>query len=78
MDKRTASRSRVLKPGLIEVDGGAINCMVRNISNTGAALDVGSLVEVPEHFTLTLPAEGHHVPCRVVWRKERRLGVAFD
>jgi hypothetical protein len=78
MEKRTASRSRVLKPGLVEFDGGAINCMVRNLSNTGAALDLSSELEVPEHFTLVLPAEGRHIPCRIVWRKDRRIGIAFD
>ena len=77
-EHRTTPRRRVLKAGTIEFGGGAVNCMVRNMSNTGAALDVTSPIGIPEHFTLVLPAEGRHMPCHVVWRKERRLGVAFD
>jgi hypothetical protein len=38
IEKRVFPRHRVLKAGTIEFDGGAINCMVRNMSNIGAAL----------------------------------------
>ena len=78
IEKRVFPRHRVLKAGTIEFDGGAINCMVRNMSNIGAALDVNSPVGIPEHFTLVFPADGLHMPCRVAWRKEKRIGVAFD
>lgn len=78
MEKRGADRLRVLKAGTIEFGGGAINCMVRNLSDSGAALDVASPVGIPDHFTLVLPADGHYTSCRVIWRKEKRIGVAFD
>jgi hypothetical protein len=51
MDKRASTRNRVLRPGTIQLDGGVINCMVRNLSSTGAMLDVASPVGIPEHFT---------------------------
>jgi len=78
MEKRGVDRHRVLKAATIEFGGGAINCMVRNMSNSGAALDVACSVGIPDLFTLILQADGHHTPCHVVWRKERRIGVAFD
>lgn len=77
-EHRTTPRSRVLKAATIDFGGGAISCMVRNMSAAGAALDVSSPVGIPEHFTLVLPTEGKRLPCRVVWRKEKRIGVAFD
>jgi hypothetical protein len=77
-EKRNVSRYRVLKAGTIEFGGGAIDCMVRNMSNTGAALDVTSPIGIPEHFTLVFPTDGLHMPCHVVWRKEKRIGVAFN
>lgn len=77
-EKRVAARHRVLKAGTIEFGGGSIDCTVRDVSNTGAALDVTSPMGIPEKFTLLLPSDGLHLPCHVVWRKERRLGVAFD
>jgi PilZ domain len=69
VEKRGANRYRVLKAGTIEFGGGAINCMVRNMSHFGAALDVASPVGIPDHFTLVLVADGHHTSCHVVWRK---------
>jgi hypothetical protein len=77
-EKRTTSRSRVFKTGKIEFGGSAIDCTIRNVSKNGAALDVASPVGIPEKFTLILPSDGLHFPCRVVWRKERRIGVVFE
>ncbi len=75
-DQRTFPRHRVLKSGTIEFNGGAIDCTVRNRSNAGAALDVTSPIGIPEQFVLV--ADGSQLPCHVVWRKETRIGVAFD
>ena len=77
VEKRTFSRHRVLKAGTIEFNGGAITCMVRNMSDTGAMLDVATPVGIPDRFTLVLRANGRRMPCRVAWRKEKRIGVAF-
>jgi hypothetical protein len=41
-EKRTNARHRVLKAATIKFGGGAIDCMVRNMSGVGAALDVSS------------------------------------
>jgi len=49
---------------------------VRNLSETGAALDVTSPVGIPTEFTLV--TDGGQRLCRVVWRKEKRIGVTFD
>lgn len=76
-ERRDKNRHRVLKAGTIEFGGGAIDCTVRNFSNTGAALDVTSPVGIPERFTLAIKADGTHLPCTVVWRKEKRIGVKF-
>jgi hypothetical protein len=77
-EHRTTPRNRVLKAATIEFGGGTISCMVRNMSEAGAALDVSSPVGIPDHFTLVLPTEGKRLTCHVAWRKEKRIGVAFD
>jgi hypothetical protein len=76
-DKRALNRHRVLKAATIEFGGGAIDCTVRNLSASGASLDVASPVGIPERFTLVMPADELRRSCRVVWRKERRIGVSF-
>ena len=75
-EHRIAARQRVLKRGTIEFDGGAIDCTVRNISATGAALDVTSPIGIPVRFNLV--TERNQLPCRIVWRKEKRIGVTFE
>jgi hypothetical protein len=77
-ERRDKARHRVLKAGTIEFGGGAIDCTIRNFSETGAALDVTSPVGIPDHVTLFVQADGTHLTCRVVWRKEKRIGVKFD
>jgi hypothetical protein len=77
-EHRTAQRRRTLKAGTISFGGGAIDCTVRNFSESGAALDVISPVGIPERFTLLIEADQNQLPCRVVWRKEKRIGVRFE
>ena len=77
-EHRTTPRRRLLKTGRISFGGGAIDCTVRNFSETGAALDVSSPVGIPDHFTLVIEADQRHLPCRVIWRKEKRIGVHFE
>ena len=75
-EHRIATRHRVLKGGRIQFGGGSIDCTVRNLSETGAALDVTSPLGIPTEFMLV--ADGIQRPCRVVWRKEKRIGVTFE
>jgi len=76
-NQRVVARHRVLKAGTIEFNGGGLSCMVRNMSSKGAALDVASPVGIPEHFTLVVVADRLRMPCHVVWRKEKRIGIVF-
>ena len=78
VETRRVPRHKVLKAGTIEFGGGAIDCTVRNLSVTGAALLVSHPVGVPEKFTLVVPGDGLHLPCHVAWRNGYRIGVAFD
>ena len=77
-EHREAPRRRLLKAGRIAFGGAAFDCTVRNLSETGAALEVTSPVGIPERFMLVIEADHLHLPCRVVWRKEKRIGVHFE
>jgi hypothetical protein len=78
VETRIAPRHRVLKAAKIEWGGATIDCTVRDLSITGAALEVPNQIGIPAKFTLVVPGDGLHLPCHVVWRKEFRIGVAFD
>ena len=75
---RRAPRRRVLKAGSITFGGGTIDCTVRNVSETGAALEVVSSLYIPDRFTLIVQTDQLKRPCRIVWRQKRRIGVVFD
>lgn len=51
--------------------------MVRNLSGTGACLEVESPLGIPESFDLMITSDHvlHH--CKLVWRSAHRIGVAF-
>ena len=78
MEKRAGPRKSVLMSGAIEFAGSTINCLIRNISISGAALDVTNPLDIPERFNLVFKADGTHIPCHVIWRQEEGIGVAFD
>ena len=77
-EHRIAPRRRMFKAGTIEFGGGGMDCTVKNLSDTGAALEILSPLYVPDRFTLFVPSDQFKRRCRVVWRKERRIGIAFD
>ena len=77
-EHRIAPRRRMFKAGTIEFGGGGMECTVKNLSDTGAALEILSPLDVPDRFTLFVPSDQFKRRCHVVWRKERRVGIAFD
>ena len=78
VETRIAPRYRISKAATIGFGGGAIDCTVRDLSMTGASLQVSSQIGIPGKFTLAVPGDGLHLPCHVVWRRGYRMGVAFD
>jgi hypothetical protein len=77
LDARKAQRRRVLDTGLIRFGDTSISCAIRNVSNGGLALDVGSQDDIPDKFKLFVVAEKKTYSCNVVWRESGRIGVVF-
>ena len=76
-DKRKAARRTVLKTGRIRFEKSSEICTVRDMSATGAAIDLAHTASIPDKFTLVLEMESAARNCTVVWRKDRQLGVRF-
>lgn len=53
-----------------------ITCIIRNLSDGGAKLEVPKVIGVPATFDLIAPGHRPH-PCRVAWRSLKELGVQF-
>jgi hypothetical protein len=78
IEKRSAPRYKVLKGATIAFGGNGVECTVRNLSSSGAALDVVDPIGLPPSFTLVIETDQFIRRCRPVWRSTKRIGVAFD
>jgi hypothetical protein len=76
-DKRKATRRTVLKTGRIRFGQSSETCTVRDMSATGAAIELAHSASAPDKFELVLEMESAARNCTVVWRKDRQLGVKF-
>jgi hypothetical protein len=78
MEKRASPRKPVLMSAAIAFAGTSVDCLVRNISISGAALDVSNRHDIPERFDLIFKTDGTQIPCQIVWRRDEQIGVKFD
>ena len=76
-EKRTVPRRRVLKAAYIVISDKAprFECAVRNISDTGALLQVSTTFSVPTTFDLVI--DGVSRPCRSVRRTDTTIAIEF-
>ncbi|WP_194467348.1 PilZ domain-containing protein [Bradyrhizobium sp. CCBAU 53340] len=77
IEKRATQRYRVFKGGTITFENRGIACTVRNMSESGAAIDLDAPVALPQSFTLSIARDNFVRNCRTVWRSERRIGLVF-
>ena len=56
----------------------SIDCVVRQMSDAGAVIEVESVHGIPEQFHLMIPGEGAPQPCRRAWQSDRQIGLMFE
>jgi hypothetical protein len=80
-DKRKAPRKFLKYPARIESGDGTVlgECLLADISQSGARLKIKSEGTLPNRFTLLLGSpSGARRQCRVVWRRGDEIGVEFN
>ena len=79
-NRRLVKRTRVLRNAKIIVPrrSPVIHCTVQNITSGGACLQLANTYGMPETFELTFEHGRTRRACRVVWRTNDELGVAFE
>ncbi|MFC0243417.1 PilZ domain-containing protein [Rhodopseudomonas telluris] len=79
-DRRKTRRDKVVYGGIATVSdrGATRDCVVRNISETGATIEFGSAAGLPEQIALTVPRKARTYPSTVVWRRGNVAGLAFS
>ena len=78
-DRRGELRMEAMRPGQIAGRNlpSPLDCIVHNVSLTGACLEIAGANEVPEAFELSFHNDPTQHPCRVVWRSGDRIGIQF-
>ncbi len=78
-DKRRAARRRVLYSGKLVNDDASstIDCVIRDLSETGAKVRLAGSTPVPAEVWLIEVREGLAFRCRVAWRASPELGLEF-
>ena len=78
-ERREFQRRRTFLGGRLAFNNqyGAIDCLVRNMSQNGAKLVFEGTVLLPGEFDLMLPQKGERCRARVVWRQQDEAGVTF-
>jgi PilZ domain-containing protein len=76
---RGSSRSRTFIRGSITFpySGIAVDCVVGNLSESGACLTVEYPNSIPDDFDLTIGSDDVVKLCQVVWLDSDRVGVEF-
>ena len=79
-DKRKAQRRQLRYTAWISLGPKKLQgCVVADISDSGARLQVENSKTVPGNFVLLLTTNGKPKrKCRLVWRKGQQIGVEFE
>ena len=78
---RITPRYRADMSAVAEYGGDKYPCIVRDLSATGAAIEFPDLVNLlpfAKAFNLILKDDGLELRCRIVWKRNYRMGVTFD
>jgi hypothetical protein len=76
-DKRDVPRQRTFKGGSVSLASGSIDCIIRNLSGTGALIEFSGPIAMPDTFVLIVKPELLKRSCIVAWRSANRVGVRF-
>lgn len=77
-ERRSSQRHRTFKGGSIIYGlSPAVDCVIRNMSEQGAAIESAGAAFIPDTFDLLVKPEMVKRRCRVIWRDENRIGVQF-
>lgn len=79
-DKRKSQRRPMRYTAWVALEDGKLHgCVLADISDSGARLDVEESEGLPDKFMLLLSSKGSpRRRCRVIWRKPKQLGVTFE
>lgn len=78
-DRRQGVRDKVFLGGVAEINqrGSTMDCVVRNINERGACVEIDETATLPEKISLSIPRKGRSFVAEMIWRQANRVGLAF-
>ena len=78
-ERRREHRNRTLRTGKIIFNNrkSVIDCVVRNLSDFGACLQVNGTAGIPRTFDILIDGDTMSRICQVTWMTEARVGIEF-
>ena len=80
MNQRSTPRTRTVLRAEIRFNDGMMSaeCLVRDISASGARLELSGEVTLPDRFDLHIPKRNLTYRATMRWRKGKEIGVVFE
>src|SRR5262245_2697362 len=76
-ERRKAKRlTHMTFPSHLQLEDATRNCVVREVSETGARIEVEHPADLPEEFVLHLAGSVAR-KCRIVWRGKNEIGIRW-
>lgn len=78
-ERRFGVRCRTFKKTqvILHEQDSVFNAILKNLSRTGAKLQLPEVLHIPKEFRMRLVNEEIDRDCKVVWRKPGEMGIVF-
>jgi hypothetical protein len=78
-EKRRSSRHKIFLRGYMYIGKSPfpVECLARDISDTGARLKYSGLILATDIINLHMPNKGQILRAKVQWRKADEIGISF-
>ena len=78
-ERRTSARQRTVLRGCVYYDKRSLaaDCVVRDVSDGGARIELSENVVIPDVLELYIPKKEETFQARVLWRHGKEIGVAY-
>ncbi len=80
-DRRQQPREKVLYGGVVKAEGADTtkDCVVRNLSENGANIELGNISSFPKgQISLSIARKGRSFLAKVIWWRDNFVGLAFN
>ncbi len=79
VEPRITNRARTILGAKIIFNNrsSTVDCVIRNISDTGAKISLDDQMSIPQRFEFSVPQKGMTYDAKAVWRQDNEVGIEF-